>query len=86
MNTRGKPLSDFSLRHVVELVAKALADLVDGPPGDLLYVKRVGSRGCVVPLRSAGPTVMLRFETLSPTSSSSSSTYKRNQIAAFPRE
>jgi hypothetical protein len=29
------------LGHIVELVAEALADLVDGPPGDVFDVQRV---------------------------------------------
>ncbi len=32
---------DLGLRHVVELVGQALADLVDRPPGDLLHIQRV---------------------------------------------
>ena len=42
MNTRGKRVADLLIRHVVELVAKSLADLVDRPPGDLLHLERVG--------------------------------------------
>ena len=38
----GQALLDLLFRHVVELVAQALADLVDRPPGDLLHVERVG--------------------------------------------
>src|SRR3981189_2553677 len=33
---------DLLLRHVVELVAKSLADIVDRPPCDLLHLKEVG--------------------------------------------
>ena len=38
----GQPLLDLLFRHVVELVGKALADLVDRPPGNLLHVERIG--------------------------------------------
>ena len=38
----GQPLLDLLFRHVVELVAKPLADLVDRPPGNLLHLERVG--------------------------------------------
>ena len=41
MKTRGKRDVHLLLRHVVELVAQALADLVDGPPGDVFDVQRV---------------------------------------------
>jgi len=34
--------ADLLLRHVVKLVAKSLADLVDRPPCNLLYLKGVG--------------------------------------------
>src|ERR1035437_4973632 len=40
-NTRRAGL-DLRIRHVVELVAKSLADLVDRPPCDLLHLKGVG--------------------------------------------
>ena len=35
-------LPHSSFGHVIELVAQALADLVDRPPGDLLHVERMG--------------------------------------------
>jgi len=38
----GKPLRGFLFRHVVELVAKPLADLVDRPPGDFFHLERIG--------------------------------------------
>src|ERR1700730_17866461 len=40
-NTR-RARFDLLLQHVVELVAKSLADLVDRPPCDLLHLKGVG--------------------------------------------
>src|SRR5208282_3014097 len=40
-NTR-RARFDLFLRHVVELVAKSLADLVDRPPHNLLHLKSVG--------------------------------------------
>ena len=42
MNTRGRRVRDLLFRHVIELVAQPLADLVDRPPGDLLHVERIG--------------------------------------------
>ena len=41
MNTHGT-WSGTDAFHVVELVAQALADLVDRPPGDLFHVERIG--------------------------------------------
>ena len=41
MNTRGRRV-DVLLGHVVELVAQALADLVDRPPGNLFHVESMG--------------------------------------------
>ena len=41
MNTCGRRSCTVCLRHVVELVAKALADLIDRPPRDLLHVDGV---------------------------------------------
>ena len=38
----GQARCDLFRRHVVELVGQPLADLVDRPPGDLLYLKRIG--------------------------------------------
>ena len=35
---------DFGLRHVVELVGQALADLVDRPPGDFLRLEAIGRK------------------------------------------
>jgi hypothetical protein len=35
------PGAGLGFRHVVELVAEALADLVDRPPADVLHVERV---------------------------------------------
>jgi hypothetical protein len=33
---------DLPLRHVIELVAKALADLIDRPPRNFFHVERIG--------------------------------------------
>src|ERR1700760_3601027 len=38
----GSARFDLSVRHVVELVAESLADVVDRPPCDLLHLKGVG--------------------------------------------
>ena len=56
------------LRHVVELVAQTLADLVDGPPGDVFDVQRVRMndpvRGCdqLVGGDVLGRQVLIRVE------------------------
>src|SRR5271165_3127753 len=63
MNTRGKPSGS------VELVAKALADLVNRPPGDLLHLQRIGMqdpprRGDQIvgrDVQARGPFVLIEF-------------------------
>ena len=40
MNTLGSAL-DLFFGHVIELVAKPLADLIDRPPGNLLHLERI---------------------------------------------
>src|SRR5262245_16255762 len=40
----GHAASDLFIRHVVELVAKSLADVIDRPPGHFLHLDRVGPK------------------------------------------